>query len=424
MKIRQVTCRCEEKHGRVIWQIQTLINAAAKQCEEKHGRVICRQEKKAERMESMPEYRRFIAYFYEYIDGKKAGNAGFAKVELRSGMWRILFRLTVAHSPEPPVQVYGFVREKGYLLGLLMGTMRSGNQMLEEWAYHAGNPIWHRKYGFSDLAGIWIQCGDGNRYVTVWDDDPIEINRFVLELPEEIDENPEEEAVRNEHVREAQNARKEAAAAGTVPVSYGKDITEMQERQIEAAQLEEDGIYTKLARRSEEDAARMQEDENSPEKEMKKEMKKEEELEAHATSDSAAVALWDTIMHRRQPFEPFEDTQFGSCFKIQPCDLVMLQRAGYQVGRSSFLLHGFYQYHHLLLCRQEDGSFVLGIPGLQNPQERYMAQTFGFPDFKTAKWMDHGRQFGYWYRTIGTDTDEKIRHQEIPSMVSAVFPKA
>lgn len=30
----------------------------------------------------MPEYRRFIAYFYEYIDGKKQKNAGFAKVEL------------------------------------------------------------------------------------------------------------------------------------------------------------------------------------------------------------------------------------------------------------------------------------------------------------------------------------------------------
>ena len=41
----------------------------------------------------MPEYKRFIAYFYEYINGKKQKNAGFAKVELRSGMWRILFRL-------------------------------------------------------------------------------------------------------------------------------------------------------------------------------------------------------------------------------------------------------------------------------------------------------------------------------------------
>ena len=43
----------------------------------------------------MPEYRRFISYFYEYIDGKKQRNTGFAKVELRNGVWRVLFRLTV-----------------------------------------------------------------------------------------------------------------------------------------------------------------------------------------------------------------------------------------------------------------------------------------------------------------------------------------
>lgn len=384
-------------------------------------------------MESMPEYRRFIAYFYEYIDGKKTNNVGFAKVELRSGMWRILFRLTAVHSPEPPVQVYGFVREKGYLLGLLMGTMRSGNQMLEEWAYRADTPIWKQQYGFSDLAGIWIQCGDGHRYVTVWDDDPIEINRFVLGLPDERNtksaeagENSEtgefaensrkdshepmteSENVQSEHIeKRAEKSEKEKRYAGAAEEGQEKEqgeaggVKRKQEEKnyseiagqkvegekqklsqyadraarkeaaaasgtldyVEAAQLAEDGIYTALSRRS-------------------------------------APSPCDAIMQRREAFEPFEDMQFEACFKILPCDLIALQQAGWQVGRSSFLLHGFYQYHHLLLARRANGSFVLGVPGLQNPQERYMAQTFGFPDFKTAKWKDHGRSFGYYYKEI------------------------
>lgn len=379
-------------------------------------------------MDGMPEYRRFIAYFYEYIDGKKANNVGFAKVELRSGMWRILFHLTAVHSPEPPVQVYGFVREKGYLLGLLMGTMRSGNQMHEEWAYRAGNPIWKHQYGFSDLAGIWIQCGDGRRYVTVWDDDPIEINRFVLELPDkwktkqgETGVKPETKEDKNggkdssEPITEIKNVQSEHAgkipekseeekqyAGATAKAPEEKGYSEISvkkaEREIrsgreenirrqevysisstseagkeaaaacgtsaclEAAQLAEDGIYTELNRRS------------------------------------APPSPCGAIMQRREAFEPFEDTQFEACFKILPCDLIALQQAGWQVGRSSFLLHGFYQYHHLLLGRKADGSFVLGVPGLYNPQERYMAQTFGFPDFKTAKWKDRGHQFGYYYK--------------------------
>ena len=101
----------------------------------------------------MPEYRRFIAYFYEYIDGRKQKNAGFAKVELRNGMWRILFRLTTGVLPQPPVQVYGFVREQGYLLGFPMGTMPDGCEIAEEWAYRADSPIGLDRYRMEDLSG-------------------------------------------------------------------------------------------------------------------------------------------------------------------------------------------------------------------------------------------------------------------------------
>ena len=76
----------------------------------------------------MPEYKRFIAYFYEYIDGKKQKSAGFAKVELRNGIWRILFRLTAGGTPVPPVKVYGFVREKDRLLGTLHGKHPAGEK--------------------------------------------------------------------------------------------------------------------------------------------------------------------------------------------------------------------------------------------------------------------------------------------------------
>ena len=83
----------------------------------------------------MSEYRRFIAYFYEYIDGKKQKNAGFAKVELRNGMWRILFRLNTETEPLRPVRAYGFVREQGWQLGLYMGSM------LPEWCEWRNGPI-------------------------------------------------------------------------------------------------------------------------------------------------------------------------------------------------------------------------------------------------------------------------------------------
>lgn len=376
----------------------------------------------------MPEYRRFIAYFYEYIDGKKTNNAGFAKVELRSGMWRILFRLSAGHSPEPPVQVYGFVRKQEYLLGLMMGTMRPGCQMMEEWAYDAGNPIWEKEYFFEDLAGIWIQCGDGRKYVTVWDDDPIDVHRFVLELPKE------------------EPGRLEAAAAyeyvGADPDSE-RSVSDAESREqqlkIGAAQIGMDGIYTELERRSRE---RKQTESGENDSFSARTAGAEDEIgysegavrergqteggdekgsfsariagEAEAPQETACQRVIRMILEQREVLEPFEDDQFRKCVKILPCDLVELQQVGWQVGRSSFLLHGFYQYHHLMLGELSDGSMVLAVPGLQNPQERYMAMTFGFPDFKTAKWKEKGRQFGYWYRKINA-----VCSQETESAASA-----
>lgn len=376
----------------------------------------------------MPEYRRFIAYFYEYIDGKKTNNAGFAKVELRSGMWRILFRLSAGHSPEPPVQVYGFVRKQEYLLGLMMGTMRPGCQMMEEWAYDAGNPIWEKEYFFEDLAGIWIQCGDGRKYVTVWDDDPIDVHRFVLELPKE------------------EPGRLEAAAAyeyvGADPDSE-RSVSDAESREqqlkIGAAQIGMDGIYTELERRSRE---RKQTESGENDSFSARTAGDEDEIgysegavrergqteggdekgsfsariagKAEAPQETACQRVIRMILEQREVLEPFEDDQFRKCVKILPCDLVELQQVGWQVGRSSFLLHGFYQYHHLMLGELSDGSMVLAVPGLQNPQERYMAMTFGFPDFKTAKWKEKGRQFGYWYRKINA-----VCSQETESAASA-----
>ena len=108
----------------------------------------------------MSEYRRLIAYFYEYIEGKKRKNTGFAKVELRNGTWRILFRLTAPVHPRPPVEVYGFVRTGDVLLGLPMGNMRSGREMMEEWAYH-DDTLWMESIDCQIFPASGYEAGTG-----------------------------------------------------------------------------------------------------------------------------------------------------------------------------------------------------------------------------------------------------------------------
>ena len=69
--------------------------------------------------------------------------------------------------------------------------------------------------------------------------------------------------------------------------------------------------------------------------------------------------------------------------------------------KNHFLLHGYYEYHHLLLgklCGRHGERFVLGVPGEYGAREQYMAENFGFQDFSP---LEQGKKrrgsFGYWY---------------------------
>ena len=90
--------------------------------------------------------------------------------------------------------------------------------------------------------------------------------------------------------------------------------------------------------------------------------------------------------------------------KLELKDLRLLPKSYWNLGNNSFLLHGFFNYHHLLLGRKEDSQssqWALGIPGVfQNP-ERVIATVFGFPEFlSTSDDSLKPEQFGYWLRYL------------------------
>lgn len=92
------------------------------------------------------------------------------------------------------------------------------------------------------------------------------------------------------------------------------------------------------------------------------------------------------------------------CVRIGPKDLQRLPRKDWVLGNNSFLLHGYYLYRHLLLCRREgenSAEYFLGVPGVYDEKERMMAELFGFNDFcKSGNPKDRDGRFGYWFRKI------------------------
>ncbi|MBR5127512.1 MAG: hypothetical protein IKU69_03690 [Roseburia sp.] len=98
--------------------------------------------------------------------------------------------------------------------------------------------------------------------------------------------------------------------------------------------------------------------------------------------------------------------------QIELGDLRELPKKYWYLGNNSFLLHGFFNYHYLLLGKLPDGKWFLGIPGVHERQERVMASVFGFPGFipiamaetdeeiSLEHAMPREKQQGIWYHIL------------------------
>lgn len=94
--------------------------------------------------------------------------------------------------------------------------------------------------------------------------------------------------------------------------------------------------------------------------------------------------------------------------KIERKDISRLPRKEWRLANNSFLLHGFYNYHHLLYI-EEDGEVWIGVPGIYHEKEKMAANAFGFTDFRrmtdveidlTENEKNTYEDFGYWCRQI------------------------
>ena len=94
--------------------------------------------------------------------------------------------------------------------------------------------------------------------------------------------------------------------------------------------------------------------------------------------------------------------------KIQRQGLSRLPRKEWRIANNSFLLHGFYNYHHLLYI-EDDGQIWIGVPGIFHEKEQEAAKSFGFTEFRRLEGheieLDENEKntyedFGYWCRQI------------------------
>ena len=110
---------------------------------------------------------------------------------------------------------------------------------------------------------------------------------------------------------------------------------------------------------------------------------------------------WQQLKNQFITITPFQDGK--EYLSITPRDFVILPCKYQSLVQNSFLLHGYYNYGHVVLAREKDRmeeKYYLGVPGVYYDREKQAALMFGFEGFEggSAKTPDGG--FGYYMMRV------------------------
>lgn len=106
---------------------------------------------------------------------------------------------------------------------------------------------------------------------------------------------------------------------------------------------------------------------------------------------------WQQLQRIYPHIRPFQDER--EYLSLRPEDFVILRSNAYRLVQNSFLLHGFYNYKHLILThvsQRNAGQYYIGVPGNFYEKEKQVAIMYGFDSFECRKEPAEEGDFGYY----------------------------
>lgn len=316
----------------------------------------------------MAGMKRFITYIYAYENTKKAGNTGFARIELRGEECRLEIHLRGVYAAQTHCKIYLFRKQGRGIEGSLIGEMDVRNGAGDFNVIMKTAHIPTSLLSFFEMEGIFLCSEDGRIFMSRWTEgEPlaVDMEHFIVWKAEQTEENIYAEeslhveenmyAEENMHVKENMHAEKK-----------------QQENKIQTAQFD---------------------------RESDNELRATELPARNFFPQYQWKDIWEQFLKSHPASMPFSEKNI-TCIKIELKDIRELPRKYWYLGNNSFLLHGFFNYRYLVLGKIEEDNedkWFLGVPGIYQNQERVMAIIFGFPEFMPEQVEN---RFGCWYRFI------------------------
>ncbi|MEI3238020.1 MAG: DUF6128 domain-containing protein [Lachnospira sp.] len=390
----------------------------------------------------MADYKRLVSYIYAYPGGVRDKNVGFAKAEVRNGQFKLTVSVKGVYTDTPElfgvyVMVDGKKHQPGGFTLLKTGTVMV-NQGIGQYQ-DLFNPmnINQSGYTFEDISGIALarENEDFYRMFSLWEDCILNTEDITFAQPEAaaasnpvVQADSEEVSVKEQVNRTTgqEAERKSAEMSGNVRES---ETVRRNAEDVSENEVEEAAVTSKPATPESAQSAGQQADLQQETAQMKAQqvraMEAVQELLFRNTNPQGTMPqntkLQDTTPQNAKPQEEmpafekvfinrdfidaFEDDYFYDCVEVTPELLKQLPIEDDAVVNNSFLVHGYYNFKHILfgkVCENDNNTrYFIGVPGMYCNRERFMASMFGFCNFKKSHRSDYSNPyFGYWYQEI------------------------
>lgn len=390
----------------------------------------------------MADYKRLVSYIYAYPGGVRDKNVGFAKAEVRNGQFKLTVSVKGVYTDTPElfgvyVMVDGKKHQPGGFTLLKTGTVMV-NQGIGQYQ-DLFNPmnINQSGYTFEDISGIALarENEDFYRMFSLWEDCILNTENITFAQPEAaaasnpvVQADSEEVSVKEQVNRTTgqEAERKSAEMSGNVRES---ETVRRNAEDVSENEVEEAAVTSKPATPESAQSAGRQADLQQETAQMKAQqvraMEAVQELLfrntnpqgtmpqntklQHTTPQNAKpqeeMPAFEKVFINRDFIDAFEDDYFYDCVEVTPELLKQLPIEDDAVVNNSFLVHGYYNFKHILfgkVCENDNNTrYFIGVPGMYCNRERFMASMFGFCNFKKSHRSDYSNPyFGYWYQEI------------------------
>lgn len=379
------------------------------------------------------DYQRLVSYIYSYPEGVKGRNVGFAKALVHQGQFKLNISLRGVKTDSPEMfGIYMMVTDGGYRLIKLGECLVKMGQMEYSGIFNPDN-INETGYGFKDICGLAVAREDA-RYdcmLSMWKDEDVTPDMLVFSGMD-AKKQAEAEIVIKERMRQSdeEEKRQETAESSVVRQEMAGYNAAMRERgqsesggqqpvQSESAMLagKSEMVQTKQIVVEEQQIVQTKQAEVAAESVTMPENIKADGVAAKIPAETQHLQQkahranatqtdsFEKLFVRADYIDAFDDDYFYDCIEVSPEKLKCLNQNEIDIAGNSFLLHGYYNFRHILFGRVRDNldntKYFIGVPGMYCNRERYMASMFGFNNFKKSHRSDYANPyFGYWYQEI------------------------